>query len=61
MRKRFWEQTKRIESEIIEELSFSCPVCNEIVLQVPCQTIPKEKVTITCSKGHKLKVPKFEE
>lgn len=61
MRKHFWEQTKRIETEVIEELTYSCPVCKEVVLRVPCQTIPKEKVTTTCSNGHKFKVPKFEE
>lgn len=57
--KRFWEQTIPIETEI-EEITYSCPECGEILFTVPrSQIIPQEKITMTCSHGHKVKVPNY--
>jgi hypothetical protein len=61
LRKRFWEQTVPMETEI-EEITYSCPDCGEVILTVPlCDSVPEEKVTLTCSKGHKIKLPKYKE
>jgi hypothetical protein len=61
LRKRFWEQTIPVETEV-EEITYSCPECGETLFTVPLrQCIPEEKITITCSKGHKVKVPNYKE
>jgi len=58
--KKIWEQTISVETEIEEKEEYLCPDCKEFLFSVPCsQPVPKERTTITCSKGHKVRVPKF--
>jgi len=59
MGKRFYQQTIPVETEI-EETIYSCSECGEFLFSVPRdQPVPQQKTTITCSKKHKIRVPKF--
>ena len=58
--KRFWEQRSTVKQSI-DARTYRCPVCNVVLFSVPeALPIPSTKIEVTCTNGHKVTVPKYD-